>query len=104
MLIALDYDETFTLNPALWRSFIRQCYMHSTKVVIVTFRDDRCDKNLELDKLACSMEVHYTRGVAKKFWMEHNTDLKVDVWIDDKPETICNNSPYTREQLIEWRK
>jgi hypothetical protein len=50
------------------------------------------------------VEVVYTCGGAKKWWCEQFTEFQnVDVWIDDRPETVLFNSPMTIDELAEWR-
>ena len=40
MLIALDYDETYTADPVLWDRFIGDANDHGHTVWIVTARRD----------------------------------------------------------------
>lgn len=104
MHIGLDYDHTYTADPKLWDDFIVLCLDAKHKVSIVTFRDDRYDKTPALERLRHVMflDVVYTRGFAKKAWMlTHHS--AVDVWIDDRPEGILQNSSLTPDQLAEWR-
>ena len=41
MKIALDYDETFTAAPVLWKMFIEICKQQGHNIKFVTFRDGR---------------------------------------------------------------
>lgn len=104
MKIALDYDLTFTLDPKFWHEFAILADNHGHEVRIVTARSPKHDKIEGLDWL----DIIYCDGVAKRFHCEWFADdgkgWTPDVWIDDKPQSVDNNSTATREILDEWRK
>lgn len=102
MNIALDYDDTYTADKNFWAYMIIVGKTKGHNFFIVTVRDDRYDKNETLELLEKNVKVYYTRGVAKKWWMEQFGEA-VDIWIDDRPENILNNSTKTKEWLDEWR-
>ncbi|QDP59490.1 MAG: hypothetical protein GOVbin4162_64 [Prokaryotic dsDNA virus sp.] len=85
MKIALDYDETFTADPELWKMFISACEYRGHSVKFVTYRPDRNDgynDDILLDAESLKIDVIFTGGKQKEnFW-------DADVWIDDSPETI----------------
>lgn len=105
--IALDYDNTYTTNPDFWRGFIEDANNYNYRVMIVTFRDERFDMTDELKFLIeHDVPVYFTRGVSKKWWMAQfalNDHKQVNIWIDDKPETILHNSELDFAGLEEWR-
>jgi hypothetical protein len=106
MKIALDFDNTFTLDPAFWFEFIELCRVFNVEVFIVTVRDSAFDRCELLDEVAKQVDVYYTDGVAKKWWMTHfamSEHRTPDIWIDDKPESVLSNSPATPEFLALWR-
>lgn len=107
-VVALDYDNTFTLNHEFWWSFIDRAYSYGFDTVIVTYRDMSYDLTEQLKELMeGGVPVYFTKGVAKKWWMEQFArpeHSKPSIWIDDKPETLFNNSNLDREGLTEWRK
>jgi hypothetical protein len=104
MKIGLDYDSTYTLDPDFWNNFIALSETMGHDVRIVTARDDRFDRTPALIKLEKRVQVIYCRGVAKKWYLSHNhADFAVDVWIDDKPESILANSTFEPDRLAEWR-
>lgn len=107
MRIALDYDNTYTEDPEFWYEFMETARGKGYEIFIVTFRDERYDMTEGLQFLIeDDYEVYFTRGVAKRWWMEqfapehHNPTI----WIDDKPEAILNNSNYTVNDLHVWRE
>lgn len=104
MRIALDYDRTYDADPEMWDDFIRLAQAMDHEVVLLTYRDDRFDVTPLLERLSETIPVYFTRGVAKKFWSEQFGPGSIDVWIDDKPEAILNNSGLPREGLQTWRR
>lgn len=104
MKIALDYDKTYTLDKWFWNAVIDLAADDGHEVRIVTYRDPVKDN---IDKEVPDCPVIYTDGVAKKFYCQWFADDKKgwmpDVWIDDRPETVWENSKATPEILENWR-
>lgn len=104
MRIALDYDGTFTLSPKTWLDFIALAQVEGHDIRIVTVRDDRYDRTAPLRELEQNAPIIYTRGVAKRWFVTHFGDGFVpDIWIDDKPESILENSNAAPDWLANWR-
>lgn len=105
MKIALDYDKTYTLDPNFWDSFLFLAHrLNKHDVRIVTIRDDRYDRTQPLIELEQRIPIIYTRGVAKRWFVTHfGEGFLPDVWIDDKPESIFQNSSATPDELVAWR-
>ena len=80
MLIALDYDKTYTVDPALWDRFIRDAEINGHVVKIVTMRYP----HEAITNVPC--EVVYTSRQAK------SKIIKADVWIDDSPHWIYQDA------------
>lgn len=83
MLISLDYDKTYTLDPPFWNGFINSaqlCYGH--EVVCVTMRYDTV-----AERVTIPCEVIYTGRKAKRPFMEAIGRVP-DVWVDDSPHWI----------------
>ena len=104
MKIALDYDNTYTLDPEVWDEFIVLMHMRGHEVRIVTARDERYDRNPQLNELETRMPIIWCRGVAKKLFCPRFADFTPDVYIDDSPENVNNNHTMTEEQLAKWRE
>lgn len=107
MLFALDYDGTYDADPGFWDDFIDKALLDGHNIILATYRDDRYDKTELLVQLEKHIDVYYTRGVAKKWWLEQFAPVensRPDVWIDDRPEAILSNSGLNREGLAVWRK
>lgn len=110
MKIALDYDKTYTKDKKLWDEFIRLAKLKDHKVYIVTARCPVKDR-IANDKLPPGdrwgneyVQVIYCNGVAKKWCLRNHHEIEIDIWIDDKPEGILNNSTATPEILEKWRE
>ena len=80
MLIALDYDKTYTADPALWDDFIQSAKDRGHTVKIVTMR--RPDEVIEY----APVDVIYTSRKAKA------AVVNADIWIDDSPAWIFQDS------------
>jgi histidinol phosphatase-like PHP family hydrolase len=87
MLIALDYDKTYTADKVLWNKFIQTANEHGHKIICFTMRypDER------ILNMPSDIEIHYTSRKAKKVWAEQNGFL-VDIWIDDRPAWLFEDS------------
>lgn len=87
MIIALDYDGTYTADPELWDGFIRAARKRMHEVHIVTMR--HYGETVVLGEPV--NRVHYTDRKAKRPFMEA-LGLQVQIWIDDRPDFIENDA------------
>ena len=86
MLIAIDYDETWSRDPEFWRAFEELARTHGHEVIGVTGRDER-----ETDDMCphyFRLQRFHTGGKAKRSFVESRLGRPVSVWIDDSPEFI----------------
>lgn len=86
MLIAIDYDDTFTLAPQAWRAVIAVLRACGHEVIGATSRRNTAENRNEVeDGFPCA--VVYCNHNAKA---EHLKKLGIvpDVWIDDNPWSI----------------
>ncbi len=91
MIIALDYDDTFTKDPAAWCAAMRAMQLCGHTIIGVTMRypaeasgmDSRYDDICE--------RIYFTSRAAKQSAMAVH-GVHVDVWIDDNPKWILNNA------------
>lgn len=84
MIIALDYDGTYTADPALWDAFILAAKASGHTVLCVTMRHPS-----EAIEMPC--EVVYTSRKAKVPFTAR-AGIRVNVWIDDSPHWLLENS------------
>lgn len=88
MKIGLDYDDTITLDPPFWRDFIALAKAYGHEVVCVSLRFNTLENSREVNEtlghkipvVLCDHEYKEEKAEKK--------GLKIDVWIDDLPETI----------------
>lgn len=88
MIIALDFDGTFTLDPSFWTAFIGVATVMGHEVICVTARPETEEwPDSDLDALPETVHVYKTRLRPKRAFMDE-VGVPVDVWIDDAPEMI----------------
>lgn len=91
MNIALDYDDTYTRDPALWDSFLNAALNRGHDVRFVTFRNAE-GNNADIDYSSNTqmIPVLYTGGQRKRKYC-YEQGFMVHVWIDDMPEIIVED-------------
>lgn len=85
MLIALDYDGTYTAHPALWDSFITSAKKAGHTIICCTMRHEQTEGD-EV-KLALKDKVDsivFTGRVAKAKALNER-GINPNIWIDDNP-------------------
>lgn len=82
LVIALDYDNTYTDAPELWDEFIKSATRRGHVVVCVTYRTPDMPIETEMQ-----IPVFYTSGQLKADFMREY-GLEPSIWIDDMPELI----------------
>jgi len=93
MLIALDFDGTYTADPELWDLFIEHARAKGHEVIIATMRLEGMEEErvlyYGLDKKVD--KIIYTNRKAKK--VEVRRQYKdPDIWIDDNPEWLFEDA------------
>lgn len=86
MNIALDFDGTYTEDPALWDLFIAQALANDHIIRVVTMRYEH-EANRPMKDLAKIIPVIFTGRKSKKSFLE-DLGITIDVWIDDNPHWI----------------
>ena len=85
MLFAIDYDYTYTEDPELWKAFIKLAEDKGHSFVCVTGRS--VPPGMGEIQFPVQVNIVCAGDVAKRIAAE-KAGYKVDVWIDDMPETI----------------
>ena len=80
MIIALDYDKTYTADPTLWNGFIFAAKARKHDVKIVTMRYPS-----EIITAPPAEVVYTSRKAKRKFFA-------ADIWIDDSPQWIYSDA------------
>ena len=95
MLIAIDYDDCYTRDPALWNTFIDNAKAKGHTVVCCTARKEEHRSEVEI-ALGDRVEIYCTAHKAKRYYM-YKQGINVDVCIasddaiDDEPVFILND-------------
>ena len=87
MILAIDYDDTYTRDYPFWQAFIKSSQKRGHTVYCVTWRYDREPVDPELTEL---VQVFYTNRKAKRPFME-DKGIAINIWIDDNPESILRD-------------
>lgn len=92
MIIAIDYDETYTKDPILWDAFIKNAISRGHTVYCVTARGEKYGGDEVKQDLGNLVHgCYFTDGKQKeKFMLQNN--IFVHVWIDDCPLSIVDKS------------
>src|SRR6266511_2012027 len=89
MLIALDYDDTYTRDPELWINFVRSAQMSGHEVICVTMKHEL--EGLDMDgQLTSRVRVIYTGRKAKIPYLKALW-ITPDIWIDERPCCVLND-------------
>lgn len=94
--ISLDYDGTFTNDPALWLSFINRAQISGHTIFVVTMRyPSECDNSERLmihpSIEALGVKVIATSRTAKKEFCR-KIGVDIHIWIDDHPEAVHSDA------------
>lgn len=87
MLIAIDYDKTYTEDPGLWDRFISDAKESGCDVICVTLRYESEGKEVQNalgDKVG---KIVFTGRKAKGPYLA-GFGVKPNIWIDDNPTWI----------------
>ena len=83
--IALDYDETYTAAPELFKCIVKMMQEHGHLVTFVTYRAPFFgNDDIEADANDLGIDIVYTSGRQKQHLFQ------ADIWIDDSPEYIVS--------------
>jgi hypothetical protein len=93
MNISLDFDGTYTKDPELWDTFIKDARSKGHKVYVVTMRYGHGPEACEVKSgLSTKVDdIYFTSRTAKKPYMRA-LDIWIDIWIDDQPEFILEDA------------
>jgi hypothetical protein len=102
MLIALDYDGTYTADVELWDRFIAHSRANGHRVFVVTMRFPHEGDEISRRLLGKVDRIIYTSRGAKRRHLER-LGHAVHVWIDNHPEHIIGDaSASSLEDVPRW--
>lgn len=95
MLIALDFDDTVTLDPVFWNSFVTASQKAGHQVIIVTMRNSGAEaaRVRRTVHTIAHGDMYFTNRLAKRPFMA-SLGINPCVWIDDKPEYVVGDLHY----------
>ncbi len=88
MNIAIDYDNTYTLDPNFWNMFIETTKKSGHKVYCVTNRNTSAEL---AEPVLQSIGKYCPVIFAGDDWKSNavrQQGIQIDIWIDDMPELI----------------
>lgn len=89
MQIGLDYDDTYTRDPATWNAVISLLRQAGHKVYVVTWRfPDECTP-VHMNLSGYVDGIYPTSRKAKEKFM-FAQGICIDVWIDDNPRAVLH--------------
>lgn len=91
MLIAIDYDKTWTADPELFESFVRDLKKAGHQCICITSRDEDTPDNKLANSIGKYMKIVYAAGQSKRRAAE-KARYTVNIWIDDTPESITRQA------------
>lgn len=88
LTIALDFDDTFTADAALWSHIIDDIRQQGHIVVCISSRRDTLENQNELKRsLPDGVGIHLCYDEPKQAYAKRN-GIDVNIWIDDFPRAI----------------
>lgn len=87
MLLALDYDDTFTRDKEFWRDFCLAAVRRGHTVICVTARGEEDRPEVVQDLSGFVEDIICTAGKAKHA-AAYAAGYMVSVWIDDQPQWV----------------
>lgn len=86
MNIAIDYDDTYTLSPDVWNQIIDILLKQNNNVYCVTKRYK--DNAKDIVEAFANTNIPIIYAIKSKLEAVSDAGIKIDVWIDDKPQSI----------------
>ena len=86
MKIALDYDDTFTVDPKCWRKVIDLLQKYGHEITIATSRFKTLENYREISKYTDLPILFCDHNAKAESARQHGVNF--DVWIDDNPWAI----------------
>jgi hypothetical protein len=84
MNISLDYDSTYTADPALWSGFISLVKERGHGIYCVTARYEHERENMDP---GLGIPIIFCNQQAKRQVVEEQ-GIHIHIWIDDNPKNI----------------
>lgn len=97
MTVSIDFDRTFAADPQLWGEFARKAVADGNTVVMISRRPDTPEDRQTVtetlgDYAEAFSQIMLVGGDTLKADAADAAGVKVDVWVDDSPQTIKRGS------------
>jgi len=86
-VIAIDYDDTISLDVDAWRQIISLFTSLGFIVYVVTYRQSTQFDDMVMD-IEGVRDYLFTNNTSKKKYCSEIVGIEVDIWIDDCPASI----------------
>ncbi len=101
-VIALDYDNTYSLDPQMWNEIIDTMQRAGHRVICVTMRygkESRFASECKpvYEALANRVDDIYCTGRKAKRTFLYERGINVNVWIDDSPHFVLYDAVDVKE-------
>jgi hypothetical protein len=87
MMLALDYDDTYTRDPIFWDAVIKLAVQRGHSVICATMRDESEGREVFIALGGYVEAIVFTDRKAK-YKTVHEAGYMPSVWIDDSPHFI----------------
>ena len=87
LLFCLDYDETYTVDPVLFKAFIQLLQSRGHRVIVATMRYEDEGQPI-VDDLGDIVETIIFTGRKAKVKFIHEAGYYPSIYIDDSPEWL----------------
>lgn len=88
MTISLDFDETYTRDPEMWRKFAHMAVSMGHEIVLITNRTPEQGAEVRAALRGVPVSAVVFAGRAPKREAARRQGIRVDVWVDDLPHTV----------------
>ena len=103
LLIAVDYDGTYSEDPKAFDHVITEFESHGHECIIVTARDEKVSPVVVNTNLG--LKIYYTSGQLKDPYLQDNHSIRPDIWIEDRPQSVGRVDDWLfHEETKRWYK
>lgn len=93
MTISIDFDKTFSADPRLWGEFAMKSQAEGNTIVMISRRPDTNENQKEIadtigEHLHAFSQIMLIGDKTLKADAAAAAGIKVDVWVDDAPQTV----------------
>lgn len=96
MIVAIDFDDTFTADPVAWTKAIEVLQNFGHQVLCVSARRNTIEhREVLAEALPSGVRIYLSYDMPKREFMR-KYKIEVNVWIDDMPEAIPTKDEFMR--------